>query len=137
MSGEPLPGLRLIASYAYTDAEVTEDPTSGFEGRQLTGIPKHSGSLWAVYEIQDGALEGLGFGTGVFVTGERAGDLENPYTVPAYALTNALLYYRRENWRVQLNVENLFDVEYIADPVGSVVVPGAPFTIRGQVSVTF
>jgi iron complex outermembrane recepter protein len=137
LSGEPLPGLRLIATYAYTDATITED-TRGFEGNRSSNIPEHSGSLWAVYEIQSGSLEGLGLGAGIFVVGEREGDLENSFELPAYARTDLLLYYRQENWRVQLNVENLFDGNYFRSSASrNNVFYGEPFTIRGTVSVEF
>jgi len=136
LAGEPLPGLRLIAGYAYIDAEITND-TRGFQGNQPGNVPQHSGSLWAVYEIQNGNLEGLGFGTGVFVVGDRQGNLENTFTLPAYGRVDALLYYRRDNWRAQLNFQNLFDTNYIESGSTNSVSPGAPFTIRGQVAVTF
>jgi len=136
LAGEPLPGLRLIAGYAYIDAEITED-TRGFQGNQPGNVPQHSGSLWAVYEIQDGNLAGLGFGSGVFVVGDRQGNLENTFTLPAYGRVDALLYYRRDNWRAQLNFQNLFDANFIESGSNNSVSPGAPFTIRGQVAVTF
>jgi iron complex outermembrane recepter protein len=132
LAGEPLPGLRLIANYAYTDAKITED-TRGFEDNQIVNIPEHSGSLWAVYELQQGTLEGLGFGAGIFAADGISGDLENSYEIPGYLRTDALLYYRRDNWRVQLNFENLFDNEYFENSGRY----GQPFTIRGRVSVKF
>jgi iron complex outermembrane recepter protein len=132
LTGEPLPGLRLIANYAYTDAKITED-TGGFEDNQNANIPEHSGSFWAVYELQAGTLEGLGFGAGIFAADGISGDLENSYEIPGYLRTDALLYYRRDNWRVQLNFENLFDDEYFENSGRY----GQPFTVRGRVSVTF
>jgi iron complex outermembrane recepter protein len=135
LSGEPLPGLRLIAGYAYIDATVTKDDT-GLEGNLLANVPQHSANFWAVYEIQRGNLKGLGLGAGVFVLGERQGNTENTIKLPAYTLTNALLYYRRNNWRVQMNFENLFNVEYFTSIVNGAI-PGAPFTVKGTVSVTF
>ncbi len=70
--GEILPGFNLIATYAYTDAEITEDSRPAFEGNQPNNVPRHSGSLWATYEIQSGNLQGLGFGAGIFVIGDIA-----------------------------------------------------------------
>jgi iron complex outermembrane recepter protein len=131
LSGEPLPGLRLIAGYAYIDAKVTKDNT-GLQGNLLTNVPQHSGNLWAVYEFQKGDLEGLGIGAGVSVLGARQNDIENTVELPTYALANALLYYKRDNWKVQLNFENLFDVEYFDG--GNY---GSPFSVKGTVSVTF
>jgi iron complex outermembrane recepter protein len=140
LTGEPLPGLRLIANYAYTDAIITED-TTGLEGTRINEVPEHSGGFWTVYELQKGSLKGLGFGTGVVVSGERLGldaRTGGQFTVPTQAVTNALIYYQRDDWKVQLNLDNLFDVMDV-DGIGSSdsVFFGAPFTVRGQLSAEF
>jgi iron complex outermembrane recepter protein len=135
--GEILPGWNLIANYAYTDAEITED-NGGFEGNQPNNVPEHSGSFWTTYEIQNGDLQGLGFGAGIFVVGDRQGDLANTFELPSYVRTDAALFYRRDNWQVALNVKNLFDVEYYESANNrNTVYPGAPFTILGTVAVEF
>lgn len=137
IAGEILPGLNLIATYAYTDAQITED-NSGFEGNQPNNVPQHSGSLWATYEIQSGTLQGLGFGTGIFVVGNRKGDLANTFDLPSYTRTDAAIYYRRDSWQVGLNVRNLFDVGYFESASNrNRVNPGAPLTILGTFSVKF
>ncbi|WP_442947493.1 hypothetical protein [Nostoc sp.] len=38
--------------------------------------------------------------------GDRQGDLENTFTLPSYVRTDAAIYYRRDNWRVRLNIKN-------------------------------
>ncbi|MUL35004.1 TonB-dependent siderophore receptor [Gloeocapsopsis sp. AAB1 = 1H9] len=135
--GEILPGLNLIATYAYTDAEITQD-NGGFEGNRSSNVPKHSGSLWLTYEIQRGDFQGLGFGAGIFAIGKRPGDLDNSFDLPGYVRTDAAIYYRRENWQAALNVKNLFDVNYFESSLGrTTVFPGAPLTILGTVSVRF
>jgi len=137
IAGEVLPGLNLIASYAYTDAEITRD-NRGFEGNQPNNVPRHSGSLWATYQIQQGSLEGLGFGLGVFIVGDRKGDLANTFELPGYTRTDASIFYRRDRWQAQLNVRNLFGVNYFENASNrNNVGPGAPFTILGTVSVSF
>lgn len=137
--GEPLPGWNLIASYAYTDAKITEGVFGISDGNRPANVPEHSASLWSTYEIQQGTLEGLGFGLGLFVVGERPGDDANTFELPSYLRTDAALYYRRDNWRVGVNVRNLFDINYYEGvEYGRVTVrPGAPFTIVGSVSVEF
>lgn len=146
LSGEPLPGLRLIATYALTDSKITEDTRPEFIGERTINVPLHSGSLWAVYEIQKGSLRGLGFGSGVFVVGERVGNFpgatgaegDDRFKLAPYARVDALLYYRRKNWKVQLNIENLFNTNYVQSAFGNNFVSvGEPFTIRGQFSYTF
>ncbi|MEM6432430.1 MAG: TonB-dependent siderophore receptor [Cyanobacteria bacterium P01_D01_bin.115] len=137
--GEILPGWNIIANYAYIDAEVTEDNTIPV-GNRLFNVPEHSASLWTTYEIQQGDLQGLGFGLGLRYVGEREGDLANSFQVDDYLLTNAAVFYRRDNWRFALNVENLFDVDYIETTDNlrrAGIEPGDPFTIIGSISVQF
>ena len=140
LSGEILPGWNIIASYAYIDAEVTEDNDSAIIGSRLTNIPEHSASLWTTYEIQQGNLQGLGFGAGFNFVGERQGGLPNNFSVDSYFLTNAALFYHRENWQLRLNFDNIFDVEFIEavdnSPVRGVH-PGEPLTVRGSIAVQF
>ncbi|WP_144873884.1 TonB-dependent receptor domain-containing protein, partial [Hyella patelloides] len=92
------------------------------------------------YEIQKGNLEGLGFGLGFLALSDRPGDLDNTFDLPGYFRTDAALFYKRDNWRTQLNIENLFDIEYFASTnfdSRSSVNPGAPFTILGTIAVEF
>ncbi|NEQ20894.1 MAG: TonB-dependent siderophore receptor [Microcoleus sp. SIO2G3] len=138
-TGEILPGWKIFASYAYINAEVAEDNTIP-EGNRLFNVPEHSVSLWTTYEIQQGSFQGLGFGLGLNYVGERQGDLANSFQVDDYLLTNAAIFYRRNNWRFALNVENLFDIDYIEatdDLRRAGIEPGDPFTIIGSVSVQF
>lgn len=139
VTGQISPGWNIIAAYAYTDAEVTNDNTIPV-GNQLFNTPKHSASLWTTYEIQTGTLRGLGFGIGFNYVGERQGDLENSYQVGSYLLTNAAISYRRNNLRFAINIKNLFDVDYIRATNNTRtygVEPGEPFTLIGSVSVRF
>ncbi|NEQ33671.1 MAG: TonB-dependent receptor, partial [Leptolyngbya sp. SIO4C5] len=109
-------------------------------GNRLFNSPRHSAGLWTTYEIQQGNLQGLGFGLGFNYVGSRYGDLANSFEVEDYFLTNAALFYERDNWRFRLNVNNLFDVRYISDTNNSRSFgnsPGAPLSVVGSVSVTF
>lgn len=84
----------------------------------------------------EGNWQGFGIGAGVFVVGERQGDTDNTFTISAYDRVDALLYYRRNNWQAQLNIENLFNENYIESADGFVTF-GAPFIVRGQLSAEF
>jgi iron complex outermembrane receptor protein len=139
VTGELAPGLNVIATYAYTDAEITEGDEFTPEGNELINIPQNSASLWTTYEIQSGDLQGLGFGVGLFYVGDRPGDTENTFTLPSYFRTDAALYYRRDNWRAAINVRNLFDTEYFESSTfgRTRITPGAPFTILGSITVEF
>ncbi|TVP63631.1 MAG: TonB-dependent receptor [Nodularia sp. (in: Bacteria)] len=137
VTGQVLPGWNIIASYAYTDARVTKDDNLQ-PGNLIEGVPFNSASLWSTYEIQTGDFQGLGFGLGLFYVGERQGDFNNSFQIPSYVRTDASVFYRRNNWRVGINVNNLFNVDYIeATQRRNRIDPGAPFTVRGTVSVEF
>ncbi|WAL62181.1 TonB-dependent siderophore receptor [Thermocoleostomius sinensis] len=139
VSGEILPGWNVIGFYAYTDARVTEDNVIPV-GNRLFNAPYHSAGLWTTYQIQAGDFEGLGFGIGVNYVGDRAGDLANSFEVDDYFLTNAAIFYVRDRWRIGLNINNLFDVNYIRSVSNSRrngIVPGSPLSIVGSISVQF
>ncbi|XQQ06551.1 MAG: TonB-dependent siderophore receptor [Leptolyngbya sp. IPPAS B-1204] len=135
VGGEVLSGWNIIASYAYTDAEVTKDTV--FAGNQVGGVPEHQSSLWTTYQIQSGILEGLGFGLGLFYVGERPGDVSNTQTLDSYFRTDAALYYRRDRFNAAINVSNLFDNDYALAGSGVFAVRNEPFTITGSISWEF
>jgi iron complex outermembrane receptor protein len=137
IAGEILPGWKVIASYAYTDAQVTKDNIIPV-GNRLNNVPKHQASLWTTYEIQEGDLRGLGFGLGLFYVGERQGNLDNSFQVDGYLRTDAALYYRRDGLKAAINIRNLFDNDYVLSTFGaSSAQRDAPFTITGSISWEF
>lgn len=115
LSGQLTDRWSMIGSYAYTDAEVTEDPV--YKGNQLQNVAKNSGSLSAVYDF--GTVIGgdqLRVGAGARYVGERAGNAVNDFDLPGYTVADAFATYdtRVEGQKVkfQLNVKNLFDRTY-------------------------
>ncbi|HYX15554.1 MAG TPA: TonB-dependent siderophore receptor [Nostoc sp.] len=138
IAGEILPGWNIYAGYAYIDARTTEDTNLELVGNRLPDTANHSFNLWTRYEIQQGELQGLGAGLGLFFVGDRAGDLTNTYDVPSYVRTDAAIFYNRDKFRVALNFKNLFDVNYFESALNSNrVYYGQPFTVQGTVSWQF
>ncbi|MFQ4146398.1 TonB-dependent siderophore receptor, partial [Chlorogloeopsis sp. ULAP02] len=137
IAGEILPGWNIFASYAYNDARVTKDNSIPVGNRVLQTTP-HAASLWTTYEIQQGDLQGLGFGLGLFYVGDRAGDTGNTFEVPSYLTTDAAIFYKRKGFRAALNIKNLFDVDYFENAFNRLRVSyGAPFTVQGTISFEF
>ncbi|PSB09567.1 TonB-dependent siderophore receptor [Pleurocapsa sp. CCALA 161] len=139
VTGEIMSGWNIIASYAYIDAEVSEDNAIAV-GNRLPNAPENSAGLWTTYQLQQGNLQGLGFGLGFNFVGEREGDLDNSFQLDSFFLTNGAIFYERNNWRAALNLKNIFDVDYIvgASPVrerGND--PGEPFTVVGSLAIEF
>ncbi|MBC1218645.1 TonB-dependent siderophore receptor [Nostoc sp. UCD121] len=138
ISGQISPGWNIIASYTYTNAEITE--SNDFQvGNKVPNVPHNKASLWTTYEFQNGGFKGLGLGTGLFYVDARQGDLENSYELPSYIRTDAVIYYRQNNWRAAINFQNLFDVGYFeTSELGrTTVLPGAPLTVIGSFTIEF
>ncbi|PKD39306.1 TonB-dependent siderophore receptor [Methylomonas sp. Kb3] len=142
ISGQITDGLNLIATYAYTDAVITQD-NSGNQGRKLWNVPANSGSFWAKYAFQDPALRGLNVGAGAYLVGERQGNNLNNWQMPGYVRVDALLGY---SWEIgkskvtaQLNVNNLLDKTiYETSAFNSYLTqPGAPRNFMGSIRVEF
>ena len=138
IDGEILPGWNIYAGYAYTDARITKDNTYRV-GSRLFATPQNAVSLWTTYELQRGGLKGFGVGLGLFYVGEREGDLENDFQLPDYLRTDASLFYKLNQLRVQLNIRNLFNINYFETTGGQItkVVLGSPLTVEGRISWEF
>lgn len=137
LTGQILLGWNVIASYAYTDAKITQDNTFPV-GNRLDGNPLHSANLWTTYEIQTGALQGLGVGAGFNYVSDRFGDLDNSFKLGSYFLTNAAIFYRRNNWRAAVNFKNVFNVDYSNSAFGNTRIDvGEPFTVVGSIRIEF
>ncbi len=106
-------GLKLVAAYTYTDAEITADGT-GNVGNSPKDVPANMASLWLDKTLQDGPWKGLGAGGGLRYVGERYGDNANTIELPSNLLWDAALHYERDKWRLAVNVKNLLDTTYVA-----------------------
>ncbi|OFJ35975.1 TonB-dependent siderophore receptor FhuA [Vibrio cholerae] len=106
--------LKLTASYTFTNAKTDE---TGGKGTQQAGlIPKHQASAWLDYDAAQLGLQGWTFGSGVRYIGESK---DNPRssdrTVPSVTLVDLMAGYEiTENWQAQLNINNLFDREFVS-----------------------
>ena len=137
ISGEILPGWNIITSYAYIDAITSEDNSIPV-GNRLINVPEHAASLWTTYEIQSGDLQGLGFGLGLYYVGDRNADLENTAILPSYFRTDSAIYYKRDNWKLAFNFQNIFNETYYeTSQARNIIYPGAPFTVIGSLSIEF
>jgi iron complex outermembrane receptor protein len=111
----PLPGLRLSASYAYTNSRILASANPTEVDRPIPLVPKQQATVGADYVIQSGALARLGFGGTARYVGNHVGynKLDSSETA-GYLLFDASIRYTIERWTLQLNVMNLFDKRYVA-----------------------
>jgi iron complex outermembrane receptor protein len=126
LSGELLPGLRLLLSGAYTDTEVTRD-TTGRLGNRLPNVPEWGAAFAAQYAFAEGgALEGWSVGTALFYRDDRFADIDNDTPLDDYVRVDANVSYRRAGFVASLNARNLFDERYILTRT----IPGAPRSVE-------
>jgi iron complex outermembrane receptor protein len=117
------------------------------------GTAEKSAALWTNYVFEkSGPLSGFSVGVGADYLSKRAGDSPSGFTTPtsgvpvqpsfwleARTLVNANLTYRiDEHWKTQLNVDNLFDKEYLQSSTGRTNVwPGMPLNAKLTVTYSF
>ncbi|MCY1275898.1 Ferrichrome outer membrane transporter/phage receptor [compost metagenome] len=141
LSGQLTEAVSLIGSYAFIDAEVTEDPV--LEGNRLQNVARHTGSLSAVYDfgpLFDG--DRLRAGLGARYAGKRAGDAENSFDLDSYTVADAFASYEtplgENRLKLQLNVKNLFDKTYYSSAVNNLNVSiGDPRQVQVSSTLEF
>ena len=84
----------VTGTFAHTHARIVQDQT-GQQGNRLQNAPFNEGSLWLKYGPH-GVLRGLGLAAGFQAVGERQGDNNSSFQLPAYTIANAMATYRFE-----------------------------------------
>jgi iron complex outermembrane receptor protein len=151
LQGQLTDDWNVIGTYTYIDAMVisgNDSPYSGVgkAGNRLENIPRDAASLWSTYDFSRFGATGFSAGAGVYLVGNRTGNVNNSFDIPGYARVDSMLKYRHRvgpsNVTVQFNIENLLNKEYMAASNGygdfiHQTMPGAPRTFLGSVKVEF
>jgi iron complex outermembrane recepter protein len=111
----PIKGLNLVAGFAYNDSKM-EKADADVEGlRPATAMSPYAANFWVSYRLSQGKLRGLGAGFG----GNYASDNKilnsvyyGEFTLPAYTVLGATLFYDQPKFRVGIKVDNLANKEY-------------------------
>jgi iron complex outermembrane receptor protein len=109
---------KTIASYSYTDLDITKDANPNLIGKSPWIVPAHTASLWLDYAFTNDALEGLSLGGGVRYQGKSWADAANTLRVPDAAVFDAAIRYEKNDWTASINVANVFDKEYVKSCAG-------------------
>lgn len=143
LSGEPLKGLSVIASYAYIDAIVAQS-TDYLVGGSLPNAAKHTASLWVSYDWKLAEDSTLSFGGGGNYQSRRFTHTPinetDKVVMPGYVVVDAMIAYEHDSWRVALNLSNLADKRYYESSTGyggAVIYPGQPRSWRLSLSRRF
>lgn len=114
IAARPLEGLTALAGYSYNVSKLVKaDPD--VEGRRPASAgPAQAANFWVSYETPRGLAKGLGAGLGANYVGEAYHKNTSTYvfTVPAYTLWDATVFYNAPKYRVAVKVDNLTDEEH-------------------------
>lgn len=126
--GTIVPGVNVIASYAYLDGEVSRSNNPLEVGQRLDNLPEHSASLWTSWRINSDWM----VGGGVQYVGDRISDIRTsltgniPITAEAYTVVDAVVEWElSDEVQLRLNLYNLADEEYFQSFSSAQSIPGA------------
>jgi outer membrane receptor protein involved in Fe transport len=135
--------LSLLASF--TDMKLRD----AF-GRRRRNIPDRTLNAMLKYDFHEGAAKGLSVFVGVTHVGNQAGEdpatsltplgvvTKTSFYVPARTIYNAGASYTHGRYRINLNVDNVFDKEVIWEPSGRFsLAPYPERNVRLTTTVTF
>lgn len=103
----------VVAGYGYQDAWLVRGAHTGSAttGKEVALVPRHTFSLWNKYQF----LPNWAAGVGVISRSDMYANVSNAVTLPGFARVDAALFWDiNENFKAQLNVENVFDTDYYA-----------------------
>ncbi|WP_276485875.1 TonB-dependent receptor [Paraflavitalea pollutisoli] len=130
LAGFIRPNWQLNVAYSYIDATIRNDRNPALIGARKQNTPVHSGSLWTRYNFENGKiLRDLGIGIGIQYSGDKLPLYARTFTVPAYTLLDAAVYYTPNNSNMQLsiNINNVLDEAYWVGAQNYLrLFPGAP-----------
>jgi catecholate siderophore receptor len=119
------PGWTIAGGYAWQEGEISSTQSATAKaGARLAQLPKQSASLWNRVDLSPHWAVGLGLihRSAIFTS------TDNSVTLPGYSRIDGAVFYRlNDQAKIQLNVENLFDVRYFASAHNNNnITPGAP-----------
>lgn len=129
LMGYITPEWQASLGYAYTDARVTSDTSSTIvAGNRVQLVPYNQVSLWNKYQfnpIWSGSL-------GIIYFSDSFAASDDTVRLPGFVRVDAGIAAQvSQNWKLQLNVENIFNKGYWASADGNNnISPGAPRTFR-------
>lgn len=135
LMGRITPQWSVMGGYAYTDAEITRAITGARAGAVVAQVPKHTVSMWNRYDF----TPFLGLGLGVIHRSSMYAALDNTVLLPGFTRMDAAMFVRLNKvLRVQANIENLANIDYIASAHNNNnIMPGAPRIYRLTVVASF
>jgi iron complex outermembrane receptor protein len=109
--GNPVPGLSLVAGYAYNDNRIIKSSNPAIEGNKATTSPENVANFWATYTLQN-RLKGLGLGFGVNFADKNYFTADNTFYMPSYTIYSGTVFYDQSKWRLGVKLNNISSKKY-------------------------
>ena len=128
----PVPNWQIQFNASYDDARVVSTLDTTIINTRLPNAPRQNESLWTRYNFPSGPLTGFGVGLGAFNVSDRVGTSATNLPgqgqeIAGYWRVDTALYYQWKGSSVALNVQNVFDRNYILSvPLIFQITPGDP-----------
>lgn len=128
IKGKVTEAWTVTGGYAYQDAFISSATISARQGAQVALVPHHTFSLWNNYRF----MSRLALGFGLIQRSDMFAAIDNAVVLPGYVRADAALFYSiSERWRVQVNMQNIFNRRYYLTADGNNnISPGAPASGR-------
>jgi iron complex outermembrane receptor protein len=122
VQARPVAGLLVLAGFTYNNSRLTSADATVAERRPVNSGPGRTANFWASYSLPTQALRGLGAGFGGNYVSESLlinSTTSGQFTLPAYTLLNAAVFYNQPRFRLAANLDNLANREYYTGGFGS------------------
>lgn len=142
VAGNITPEWAVYAGYTLMESEIMKSTTrtayNGLsyaeQGHEVSNTPEQSFNLWTTYRLP----WGFEAGTGVNFVDQRFANNINTNSVEGYWLQDLMISYKvNDHMSVQVNVNNLWDKEYIDRVGGGHAIPGAGRSVVASTSLRF
>ena len=115
LTARPIDGLNIVLGYSNNFSKLTKADVNVNDRRPTGAGPRELLNYWVSYKFNQGSLNGLGFGFGGNSASKNivTNDLRTgTFTLPAYTVLNASLFYDHKKFRIGLKADNLTDKLY-------------------------
>jgi catecholate siderophore receptor len=128
LSGKVTDRWETVATLAVQSARITRQTAAAPAGSRAALTPDFTASLWNKVEV----TPTLALGLGVVHQGDMFASISNAVTLPGFTRVDGAVFVRLgEDYRLQLNIENLGDISWSPTSHGdNNLQPGAPRCVR-------
>lgn len=113
----------IIANYTHLNAEITKATEEADAGARVGLVPRNQFSVWTRFAISPH----WGLAAGIHGESEKYTSYSNNVTLPQYMVGDLMGWYQTDNFRAQVNLNNVSDKHYFPTASSDYeIMPGEP-----------